>query len=301
MTGDPPIADQPLSVPAPRRRTGRLILIAMLAAFALGVMAMFAAWPAIERWRSPPLAAPLPAVPAPVVPTVTAAAPITMEGLAAREAALDAQLRLIEARMAAADNASRTAASYATRAEAMMIAFAARRALDRGLALGYVESELRARFGADEPQAVATIVSAAQSPVTLEDLRAGLDANAPRLTTGTAAGGVWRAIGRELGNLVILRRDTSPSPRPSDRLTRARRMLDAGHVEGALAEVARLPGAVEVASWTEAAKRYVEARRALNALELAAINGRSAPAVAPPAGQTPVPALVAPAPTAPTF
>ena len=53
----------------------------------------------------------------------------------------------------------------------------------------------------------------------------------------------------------------------------ARRMIDAGNVEGALGEVSRMPGAADAMSWIDAAKRYVEARRALNQLELAALNG----------------------------
>ena len=53
-------------------------------------------------------------------------------------------------------------------------------------------------------------------------------------------------------------------------------MLAAGQVEAALGEVARLPGADNAPRWITAAKRYVEARQALDTLEAAAIQGRSA-------------------------
>lgn len=280
--------------PSPRRASRAIWLVALLA-FAVGIVAMYALLPAIERWRSPPpaaVAAPVAPAPPPTVaaPTITTAAPTTIETLAAREAVLDAQLRQLEARMAAIDAASRTASGYATRAEGMMIAFAVRRALDRGMALGYVEGQLRERFGADEPQAVNTILAAAQAPVTREDLRLALDTIAPELTGGSTRDGVFKAIGRELSNLVVLRRESTPSPRPADRLTRARRLIDAGNVEAALAEVARMPGAADATSWITAAKRYIDARRALGAIELAAINGRTrAPTVPSP-----------PAPLAPT-
>ena len=129
-----------------------------------------------------------------------------------------------------------------------MVAFAARRALERGLQLGYVEGQLRDRFAADQPQAVATVIAAAKSPVTLADLREGLTRIAPTLTSGSSRDGFLSSAWREVSNLVILRRDTTPSPRPDDRLARARTMLDGGNVEAALAEVARMPGAADATS-----------------------------------------------------
>ncbi|WP_326523017.1 hypothetical protein [Sphingomonas sp.] len=299
MTGDPlSAAPDPAPMAAPPSRRGRALGIVALIGFVLGIVAMYYLLPAIDRWRTPPEAAPQAATQPPAQPqhlAATAPIPVTLEGLATREAVLDAQLRAIEARMAAADAASRTAAGYARRAEGMMVAFAARRALDRGLQLGYIEGQLRDRFGAEQSAAVATIVAAARNPVTLADLREGLSRIAPTLTTGSSQGGFVASAWREVSGLVILRRDTTPSPRPNDRLQRARQILDAGNVEGALAEVGRMPGAADATSWIEAAKRHIEARRALNALELAAISGRSDPVPAPlsapvepdPAGERP--------------
>ena len=67
----------------------------------------------------------------------------------------------------------------------------------------------------------------------------------------------------------------------ADRLDRARRLIDAGNVEAALAEVARMPGAASATSWIDAAKRYNATRRALNTLEQAAIDTAPPPAVLP--------------------
>ena len=49
------------------------------------------------------------------------------------------------------------------------IAFAARRAIDRGVALGYLENLLTERFGQQHQAAVATIVTASRQPVRLND------------------------------------------------------------------------------------------------------------------------------------
>ena len=257
-----------------------------LLAFVLGIVAMYYILPVIERWRGGDATVATPAAitpaAAPAQPAVNAAAAVTLDTLAAREAALDAQLRAIEGRMAGVDTASRTAAGYARRAEGLMVAFAARRALDRGVGLGYVEGQIRERF-TDQPQAAAMVINAAKSPVTLAELREGLTRIAPTLTSGSTGEGFLSSAWREVSNLVILRRDTTPSPRPDDRLARAQIMLDGGNVEAALAEVARMPGAADASAWIDAAKRYIDARRALNALELAAINGRADPAAATPA------------------
>src|SRR3546814_12596719 len=73
-----------------------------------------------------------------------------------------------------------SASGNATRAEGLLIAFAARRALDRGLSLGYLEAQLRLRFGDDQPNAVKTIIDTARDPITLEQLRSKLDPMAPQ-------------------------------------------------------------------------------------------------------------------------
>jgi hypothetical protein len=198
--------------------------------------------------------------------------------LNAREQALATRLDQIEGRLAGVDSDSRVAAGHAARAEGLLIAFATRRLLDRGMPLGPMEDQLRNRFGQSHPDAVATITRAAEEPVTLEDLRLALDAIAPRLAAGGPDDGVWMRARRLLSDLVVLRQETSPSPRPADRLRRARRMLDAGQVEAALAEVAHMPGIDYAQNWVTAARRYIAARRALGEIELAAMADPGAPA-----------------------
>lgn len=172
--------------------------------------------------------------------------------------------------------------SNAERAEGLLVAFAARRALDRGTALGYIEGLLRERFGERQPQAVATILSASRQPVTLEELQTGLDLVAPQLMARGTDESWWQGVRRELAGLVVLRRASTPSVAPIDRLTRARRQLETGHVDLALAEVARLPGRAAAADWIAKARRYASARQALDVIETAALLAphRPAPPVA---------------------
>lgn len=312
MTGDPQFTTPdvpttpergPFAPTAPRRR-GRGTLIVALFAFLIGLVAMYYVLPALQRWTGGGTTA-VPVATQPTAQPATTQAPVraapadpgAVDALTVRTAALDAQLRGIEGRMAAADTASRTAAAQSRRAEGLMIAFAARRTLDRGLPLDYLEPLLRARFGTDQPQAVATVVGAVGSP-TLADLREGLSKIAPTLTTGSNADGFFRTVWRELSNLVVLRREATPSPRPDDRLERARLSLDGGNVEGALAEVSRMPGAADASSWIDAAKRYIDTRRALNVLERAAIGTPLPAEPAPAAASSPVPVAV-PTPTVP--
>ncbi len=299
MTGDPqmtPPPPGPFATSTPRRR-GRGTMIVALFAFLIGLVAMYYLLPAVQRWTgvgaaatpTGTQAASQPAQPAAQPVRSVPADPATVDALTVRAAALDAQLRGIEGRMAAADTGSRLAATQARRAEGLMIAFAARRAIDRGLTLGYLEPQLRARFGAEQPQAVATVIGAVGSP-TLADLREGLTKIGPTLTVGSRQDGFFKTVWRELSSLVVLRRDTTPSARPDDRLERARLVLDGGNVEAAVAEVSRMPGAADASNWIDAAKRYIDARRALNTLEQAAI-GTPLPA-------DPAPVVVAPPPAA---
>ena len=133
-----------------------------------------------------------------------------LETLASRLDALDTRLSDI-------DGSARAASSHATQAERLMIAFAARRTVERGLPLGPLEGQLRKRFGETHGEAVSTLIAAAGQPVTLEDLRLALDTIAPRLM-GSGNEGMWGRGKRLISDLVVLRQADSPSPRPADRL-----------------------------------------------------------------------------------
>lgn len=270
--------------PVDTRSRPRLGIIGLLFVLTFLAGLAVAAWGARRfDWFAPERAPVAVARPAAVAPRPTQAAPPPAADLAtltAREAALASRLAELEARTAAITADAADAGAQAGRAEALLVAAAARRLLDRGMPLGRVEEQLRERFGSTSPGAIAVVAAAARAPVTLEDLRLGFDAIAPELRTG-ARGSFWRALRRELGDLVVLRRADAPRALPVDRLARARRLLDGGQVEAALAETRTLPGAGRAGNWMAAAGRYVEARRALDALEEAATALPAPPAAAP--------------------
>lgn len=272
---------------SPGRRIGFLAAL-LLIAFVVGALVM--GW-SMRSGRV--FGRPLPAqesvqeaeaarfVPAQPLSSTGATAAVDPAMLVTREAALAAQLAALEARAAMVATDAAAAGAQATRAEALMVAFAVRRAVDRGAALGYLEEQLRTRFGQAQPRAVAVVIQAAHTPVTLEDLREGLDAIAPGLQTGSE-GGWWENFRRELGDLVVLRREGTPSASSIERLERAQRLLADGRVEDARAEVALLPGAQAATGWSRAAQRYALAHRALDVIETAAILGQAQGVQPPP-------------------
>lgn len=194
----------------------------------------------------------------------------------------------IEQRIGEIEQQSRSAVGNADRAEGLLVAFAARRALDRGVPLGYIEGLLRQRFGDTQRQAVATVITASRNPVTLEELQQGLQEIGAVLKGGGPNQDWWSALKAEMGGLIAIRKEGTPSTMPGERLRRAQRRLDAGQVDVALAEVLRMPGRDNASEWISEARNYVAARRALDTLETAALlDPRNPPRIA---GQIP-PAL----------
>jgi len=197
--------------------------------------------------------------------------------------ALAARVAELEQRLSRITLEAESASGNASRAEGLLVAFAVRRALDRGLSLGYLDAQLRLRFGDDQPNAVKTIIDTSREPVTLEQLRAELDTLAPQLVgrNGDGNGSLWTGLRRELGELFVVRAAGTQSPRASERLDRARRYLAAGQADLAIAEVEAMPGAAAANDWLIDARRYHEARRALDLIETAAIlEPRDSPAAA---------------------
>ena len=85
---------------------------------------------------------------------------------------------------------------------------------------------------------------------------------------------------RELGELFVVRPAGTQSPRATERLDRARRYLTSGMADKAITEVEAMPGAAAAGEWLIDARRYNEARRALDLIETAAIlEPRDGPAV----------------------
>ena len=208
-----------------------------------------------------------------------AAAPVavrTVQQIAARPQATvvsaeAAKVAELEQRLRAVENTSRRAAGSVGRADALLVAFATRRALDRGVPLGYLETLLADRFGAQNPRAVATIITAAREPVTLDQLIANYEQLDGALRSGAPNESLWQGLRRELASLVAVRRASVPSAKPQARYDRALAQLHNGRVDAALAETMRLPGAARAGDWVADARRYILAHRALDEVESAAL------------------------------
>ena len=293
---------------APRRSRTRLLIALTLLAFIFGLAAMawvVSHWQGGMRFGTDPAALPLPEPSAngaegelgQDLPAGQAGTRAPNQVLAADQQ--NARVLDLEQRLSRIAVAAEAASSYANRAEAMMIAFAARRALDAGTPLGYVEGQLRLLVGDAQPKAVATIVNAAAEPLTLGMLRQGLETIRTAVERGAPNQSWWASALHELRGLAVIRRAGMPSPEPRQRLARARLNVESGQIEAAIAEIGALPQQPETVQWLEQARRYNEAHRALDVIEAAAIlEPRTAPIIAPTvqtAAPTPTPT---PAPTA---
>jgi hypothetical protein len=269
--------------PEPPRRV-RTMIILLLFAFMIGLGAM--AW-MLSSWRDarallivdtpaqqPSQAEQQPIELAPTMPTPALRA--------APAGDLEQRIADLDARLARIDRGASLASQNALRAERLLIAFAARRALDRGLALGYLEGQLNSHFGSAEPRAVSVITTAARDPATLLQLSAELEALKPTLVGGAASSDWWGNIQDVMGRLVVVREAGSQSAAPLDRFAEAKALVGSGRVDLALETITRMPGSAGASTWITRARRYIEASRALDLLEEAALAEANAPV--PPAG-----------------
>jgi hypothetical protein len=199
------------------------------------------------------------------------------QGTGALNPAIAEQIGQLQERLQRVESESRQAQGSVGRADALLIAFAARRAIERGIALGYLEPLLVDRFGADHPQAVATIVTSSRAPVRLAGLISSYQDLEPELTGPPPNEGLWSGIKRGLSSLVTVHRSDRPSSQPKARYDRALSHLMAGEVDAALAETMRLPGAPRATDWVNQARRYVASHRALDEIESAALVGAPKP------------------------
>ena len=171
----------PATAEEPPRRRWLVWLGVPLLCFVLGLGAM--GW-LLSRWdagarvlgiapEQPPVVMPAPEParspapqqqPTPVV-APSGQTPIVIDPEIARRVAA------LEQRLGQVGSEARTASGDADRAEGLLVAFAARRALDRGVSLGFLEALLRQRFGESQPQAVGMIIAAAREPVTCRRFR----------------------------------------------------------------------------------------------------------------------------------
>jgi hypothetical protein len=258
--------------PATRRpsRSGRGFVGIALLAFLLGAGAVgYAAWQGLVPFdHARPVAK---VAPPPSTTTVMPAPPAPPPQALAEQDALESRMALLEQRLTQLDLRAEAASGNAARAEGLLVAFAARRALDRGTPLGYLEDQLRLRFSDAQPNAVTTIIDSAHNPVTIDQLIAGLDTLTPGLTNAPESGDAWERFKSELAGLFVIRHDTGPTIAPETRVARARTLLTAGKIEAAIAEVQRLPGASGARGWIDAARRYDAGQRALDLIETTAM------------------------------
>lgn len=259
--------------PRASRRSGRVTLAVALLAFALGVaLAVWLvwrgdldfAWSRSQTGEPQGLATAQTALAPPQTAKNAAQMSLTVGGVETR-------LALMEERLSRLDLQASAASGNAARAEGLLIAFAARRILAKGGQLGFLEDQLKLRFGGAQPEAVQTIAAFAKSPITLDQLAGGLDALAPVLAEASHGNSGWTKWRRELSNLFVVRRASTPSVDPRDRVQRARLMLTSGKVREAIAEVERMPGADDAQAWIDGATRYDRAQQALDVIETAAM------------------------------
>ncbi len=265
---------RPQQAPA-RRGGGRAVFAAALLALVLGGGTVgWLAWTGKLGWGNAattrvsatapraiatPAPAPLPsAAPSadPVLPAVTS---------------LDQRLAQLETRLARLDLQTEAAAGNAGRAEGLLIAFATRRAIERGADLGYLSDQLRLRFTRAQPAAVEEVLAAARERQTLDGLVAKLDELAPRLAEADPDANGWLRFRSEVRELFTIRSERAPRVAPEERIARAKLLLRGGQADAAIAEIEALPGRAAAQDWIAAAQRHARAMRALDLLETTAI------------------------------
>ena len=263
------------------RNTMRPMLLAVAGSFALGAgLVGYIAYRMNSAEEQAETATPTTAVstdteavPSPLpTPTTSAArrSAEAVEQMAETQGGIDQRLAAAEQRLSRLDLQAQAAAGNAARAEGLLIAFAIRRAIDKGAELGYLADQLRLRFGDALPNAVNSILTFSRDPVTLDQLAARLDGLSPQLQSGDQRGGFERFT-EELGALFTVRRESAPSPQPEMRIERARLFLLSGRTSDAITEVRNMPGAANAQAWLRDAERYAATQRSLDLIETAAV------------------------------
>lgn len=261
----------------PRRRNARAVLFAALLAFVAGIL--LTGWLVAQgnfdramKYFGRETPAPARVVSAPPLDTPPPPPPVP-QAVTADEAigSVEARLAFLEDRMSRIDLRAEAASGNAARAEALLIAFAARRLTERGDELGFLEDQLRLRFSNAQPKAVDTIVAFSKDPVTRDELLGQLEALSPRLGSTPSDESPWSRLQAELSSLFVVRRDTLRPNAPEDRLARARLLLASGRIDEAIELVSHMPGALVAEGWIASARRYGEVERALDLIETSAL------------------------------
>jgi hypothetical protein len=159
--------------------------------------------------------------------------------------------------------------------EAMLLAIAARRAVENGKSLYTLLPRLQKAFGQTNPKALATLAESGEQPLSNAALLAEFETLGPQLARPAGTG--WDRIRYELETLFVIRRgDRAPSP-SSARLERIKQNLILGETATALRLVRGLPGAPNGADWIAKANKAVAVKVALDTLDNAAMSAITAP------------------------
>ena len=268
--------DYSATVTSPSRPRSMTLFVAVIA-FILG--AGLVAWASVEGYLGRLLPVPEaqqsePADPSALVteaPVSEDVEPMTATQQMVAIGSVEGRLALLEDRLSRIDFQTDAAWGNAARAEGLLIAFAARRMVERGEPLSYVADQLRLRFMNAQPRAVQTIIAFSQEPVTLDELSARLEALSPELSKRAPEASLWERASHEVTSLFVVRRDSSALMTPSARIDRARVMLTARRIGKAIGEVERLPGAEAAETWIADARRYADVQHALDLLETTAM------------------------------
>lgn len=252
--------------PAPRKGSSlKGVLAAVLLSFAGGAgLIGYLVWDGRIQ-LGPEAQAPQPVASLPASSASPSAAPLATT-------TLEAKLADLERRMAQLDLQAAAFGGTSARAEGLLVAMATRRAIEQGKPLGYLEGQLKTRFDSARPEAVKTLLDAARSPVTLDQLSAQLEDLGPALLGTPENEGGWDRFKREVSGLFVIRRDSGHARRPAQRLDHTRLLLRSGRIDEAVAEVSRMPGSAAAKDWIAAAQRYATAQAALAQVEEAALN-----------------------------
>ncbi len=159
-----------------------------------------------------------------------------------------------------------------SRTESMLIAFSARRAIDSGSALGYIENELRLKFSNSNPDDIRAIIDAGNNPVRLATLQNQLEIASDILLTPSSDATAWGIIKKEMGELFVVRKEGSQPPQADRRLARIKTALTSRDIKTAILEMEKMPGANSARDWIALAKRYDRVQKALDAIEKTAIS-----------------------------
>ena len=177
----------------------------------------------------------------------------------------------LDNRLAQIDSQAQQVSGNADRTEAMLIAFAARRAIDSGSTLGYIKDQLQARFISSNGDDVKVIIEAGDNPVRLSALQNQLENNAEFLLKTNDDKSTWDIIKKEISELIVIRSTNSQPLQAEQRLAQIKTALSNRDVKSAITEMEQMPGAANAQEWITYARRYIKVQEALDAIEKTAI------------------------------